>query len=105
MDGNSGQPFDDLILQCHPTWLNEAAIETAAEKYAQYVQNVAKLQPDVRRAWLMKAIEMMDLTTLSGDEFPRTVKRLCERALQPLDEKLVRKLGWKSLGFRLNVTF
>lgn len=96
MPENSGQKFDESILKNCPNWLNEKEIEAVAQKYAE---DVSKLPPDVRKSWLIKAIEMMDLTTLSGDDFPGKVTQLCERALKPIDDELVQKLGLKSSNF------
>ncbi len=47
-------------------------------------------------AWLVKAIQMIDLTTLAGDDTPGRVKRLCAKAQNPLRSDLIRALGMKS---------
>ncbi len=47
-------------------------------------------------AWLVKAIQMIDLTTLAGDDTPGRVKRLCAKAQNPLRSDLTRALGMKS---------
>jgi deoxyribose-phosphate aldolase len=44
-------------------------------------------------AWLARAITCIDLTTLSGDDTPGTVERLCAKARQPLRADLVSGLG------------
>ncbi|MEI9987704.1 MAG: deoxyribose-phosphate aldolase [Aliidongia sp.] len=44
-------------------------------------------------AWLLNALRMMDLTTLSGDDTPDRVERLCRKALQPLRADLLAALG------------
>jgi len=44
-------------------------------------------------AWLIRAIECIDLTTLSGDDTPGKVQRLCAKARQPINPELARKLG------------
>jgi deoxyribose-phosphate aldolase len=44
-------------------------------------------------AWLVKAIEVIDLTTLSGDDTPGRVHRLCAKARNPLRHDLVEALG------------
>ena len=48
-------------------------------------------------AWLVKAIQCMDLTTLSGDDTPGRVRRLCAKARQPLSADLLSALGLPSL--------
>ncbi len=44
-------------------------------------------------AWLVKALQLIDLTTLAGDDTPGRVHRLCAKARQPLREDLVEALG------------
>ena len=44
-------------------------------------------------AWLVKAIQCIDLTTLSGDDTEGRVRRLCAKARQPLRADLQEALG------------
>lgn len=44
-------------------------------------------------AWLVKAIQCIDLTTLAGDDTPGRVQRLCAKARHPLRDDLVEALG------------
>jgi len=48
-------------------------------------------------AWLLKAITCIDLTTLSGDDPPAKVHRLCAKARQPLTSALIDALGVSDL--------
>jgi len=48
-------------------------------------------------AWLLRAIQCMDLTTLSGDDTPGNVHRLCAKAKQPVRQDILEKLGLDSL--------
>ena len=43
--------------------------------------------------WLLKAITCMDLTTLSGDDTPGRVRRLCAKAKNPVRADLLEALG------------
>nr|XP_021200840.2 deoxyribose-phosphate aldolase [Helicoverpa armigera] len=45
--------------------------------------------------WLLKAITVIDLTTLSGDDTRSNVFRLCVKAANPLPPDFVTKLGLK----------
>jgi deoxyribose-phosphate aldolase len=45
-------------------------------------------------AWLVKAISVIDLTTLAGDDTPGRVRRLCAKARNPLRADLVAALGF-----------
>lgn len=44
-------------------------------------------------AWLLKAISLIDLTTLSGDDTERRVRRLCRKAMQPVRQDILENLG------------
>src|SRR5512141_1063724 len=44
-------------------------------------------------AWLVKAVQCIDLTTLAGDDTPARVHRLCAKAKSPLRADLVEALG------------
>jgi len=44
-------------------------------------------------ASLVKAVQCIDLTTLSGDDTPERVKKLCAKARQPLRPEVEKKLG------------
>ncbi|XP_063361547.1 deoxyribose-phosphate aldolase [Cydia amplana] len=44
-------------------------------------------------AWLLKAITVIDLTTLAGDDTASNVSRLCIKAAHPLSAKLISDLG------------
>ena len=48
-------------------------------------------------AWLVKAIQCIDLTTLSGDDTPGRVARLCGKARRPLRDDLMQALGLNQL--------
>lgn len=52
---------------------------------------------DWQAAWLLRAITMIDLTTLAGDDTPGKVTRLCAKARQPLRQDLIDALDIESL--------
>jgi deoxyribose-phosphate aldolase len=49
-------------------------------------------------AWLVKAIQCMDLTTLAGDDTPGRVRRLCAKARAPLRADILAALGLPGLS-------
>ena len=51
------------------------------------------VKKDYQAAWLIKAIQCIDLTTLSGDDTPGRVARLCAKARRPLRADLLAALG------------
>ncbi|WP_326537675.1 deoxyribose-phosphate aldolase [Pseudorhodoferax sp.] len=48
-------------------------------------------------AWLVRAVQCLDLTTLSGDDTPGRVRRLCAKARAPLRADLLAALGLDGL--------
>lgn len=55
------------------------------------------VKKDYQAAWLVKAVQCMDLTTLAGDDTPGRVHRLCTKARNPLRADLLAALGLPSL--------
>jgi deoxyribose-phosphate aldolase len=51
------------------------------------------VKKDFQAAWLLKAITLIDLTTLSGDDTEGRVQRLCAKARQPMRADLLDALG------------
>ncbi len=51
--------------------------------------------------WLLRAIGLIDLTTLAGDDTAGRVHRLCGKARQPLRPDLLRALGAEDLDLKV----
>lgn len=52
----------------------------------------------LQAAWLLKAVTCIDLTTLSGDDAPSNVQRLCFKAKHPIREDLLKALDMHDKG-------
>jgi len=50
------------------------------------------VKKEYQAAWLLKAITLLDLTTLSGDDTFGKVDRLCQKALQPMSLNILNSL-------------
>ncbi|MGO4379445.1 deoxyribose-phosphate aldolase [Pseudoduganella sp. RAF53_2] len=75
-------------------WLNHIHVnKAAADRRAASLANRRTVKKEYQAAWLVKAIELIDLTTLSGDDTPGRVERLCMKAMRPLRTDLVEALG------------
>lgn len=61
------------------------------------------LPSPLQAAWLLKAVTFIDLTTLSGDDTPSNVQRLCLKAIQPVRRDLLQKMDMQSKGLRCNL--
>ena len=78
-------------------WLDEVRInKSAVERRAATLPGRRTVKKQWQAAWLLRAISCMDLTSLSGDDTPGTIKRLCTKAKQPVREDLLQALGWDS---------
>jgi deoxyribose-phosphate aldolase len=73
--------------------INRSAVERRCTNYGTR----RSIKKDKQAAWLLKAITLMDLTTLSGDDTEARVRRLCSKAKQPISNKLEKILGAESL--------
>jgi deoxyribose-phosphate aldolase len=74
--------------------INKSAVERRCSNYGTR----RSIKKDKQAAWLLKAITLMDLTTLSGDDTEARVRRLCSKAKQPISNKLEKILGVESLN-------
>jgi deoxyribose-phosphate aldolase len=66
---------------------------SAVERRAATLATRRTVKNEFQAAWLAKAIECMDLTTLSGDDTADRVRRLCAKARNPLADDLRAALG------------
>lgn len=66
---------------------------SAAERRTAALGGRRTVKKEWQAAWLVRAIECIDLTTLSGDDTEGRVRRLCAKARQPLREDLQAALG------------
>jgi deoxyribose-phosphate aldolase len=73
---------------------------SAVERRAATIGKRRSVKKEWQAAWLLKAITLIDLTTLSGDDTPSNVRRLCAKARTPLRRDLVEALGATGLPIR-----
>ena len=74
---------------------------SAVERRAATIPTRRTVKKAYQAAWLLRAITCIDLTTLSGDDTPGTVERLCAKARRPLRDDLVTALGVEGLEIRV----
>jgi deoxyribose-phosphate aldolase len=83
-------------------WVHEVRINTsAAERRAATLPKRRTVKKDWQAAWYLRAITCIDLTTLSGDDTPGRVRRLCAKARQPVRRDLLEALGAERLDVRV----
>ena len=73
---------------------------SAVERRTTTLLGRRTVKKEWQAAWLLKAIACMDLTTLSGDDTPGRVKRLCAKAKSPLRPEMVEALGIQDLNLK-----
>lgn len=79
-------------------WGLGVAVNTSAvERRAGTLAGRRSVKKTYQAAWLCKAISLIDLTTLSGDDTVGRVQRLCAKAKQPLRADLLHALGLENL--------
>lgn len=88
---NPGTPFRPEVFEA-------ISVNTpAAERRAASLAGRRSLKKDWQVAWLLNAVRCIDLTTLSGDDTPDRVARLCAKARQPVDAGQLSALGVEGL--------
>lgn len=61
----------------------------AARRDAHGIVGRRSVKREAQMAWLIRAIQCMDLTTLSGDDTSGKVRRLCTKALNPVRHEIL----------------
>ncbi|MBL4942524.1 MAG: deoxyribose-phosphate aldolase [Colwellia sp.] len=89
---NTGIPLDLGFIQSIN--INRSAVERRASTIVK--RRTVKKQHQA--AWLLKAITFIDLTTLAGDDTPGKVRRLCQKAKNPINKELLIALDASSLN-------
>jgi deoxyribose-phosphate aldolase len=80
------------------SWVRAVQSNTSAiERRAATLPGRRSVKKDHQAAWLCKAISLIDLTTLSGDDTEGRVRRLCAKARQPARADILDALGMQGL--------
>jgi len=92
---NPGMPLD-------LGWVREVRVNrSAVERRAATIPTRRTVKKAHQAGWLLRAITLMDLTTLMGDDTPGRVRRLCAKARQPVRPDLLEALGVEDLPIRV----
>ncbi|RYE75345.1 MAG: deoxyribose-phosphate aldolase, partial [Hyphomicrobiales bacterium] len=91
---NPGYPLD-------LDWVGRVRMNRSAlERRAATIGTRRTVKKDWQAAWLLKAITLMDLTTLNSDDTPGRVERLCAKARHPVRDDILAGLGAQELHIR-----
>ena len=89
---NPGMPLD-------MGWLRATTVNrSATQRRVSSLSTRRSVKQAWQAAWLLRAITMIDLTTLAGDDTPGKVRRLCAKARQPLRQDLIDALDAAALN-------
>ena len=84
---NPGMPLDTAMFEGH------AVNRSAAERRAATLGTRRSVKKQHQAAWLVNAVRLIDLTTLSGDDTEGKVRRLCAKARSPIAPRIAEGLG------------
>jgi len=88
---NDGMPLD-------LDWVRGVQANTSAiERRAATLPGRRSVKKEHQAAWLCKAVSLIDLTTLAGDDTEGRVRRLCAKARQPVRADILQALGMTGL--------
>src|SRR3569832_1706634 len=95
VERNPGMPLD--LDNVRAIRVNRSAVE----RRAATMGTRRTVKKEWQAAWLLRAITLIDLTTLSGDDTPGNVRRLCAKARHPLRDDLAASLGVRKLNIKV----
>jgi len=76
-------------------WVESARVnKSATQRRAATMTSRRTVKKEWQAAWLLKAVTLTDLTTLSGDDTDGTVRRLCDKARNPVRQELLDAMGF-----------
>ncbi len=83
-------------------WIEEVRVNrSAVERRTATLRTRRTVKKQWQAAWLLRAVTLMDLTTLSGDDTPGRVRRLCAKARRPIRADLLEPMGASQLPIRV----
>jgi len=83
-------------------WVESVRVNrSAVERRTAALPGRRTVKKEWQAAWLLKAVTCIDLTTLSGDDTPGRVRRLCAKARQPVRGEILKALGVEDLPIRV----
>ncbi|WP_043061834.1 deoxyribose-phosphate aldolase [Brucella anthropi] len=89
---NNGTPLK-------PEWFEDVSVNrSASERRAATISARRSVKKEYQAAWLIRAIQCIDLTTLAGDDTAGRVRRLCTKARRPVREDILEALGLADAG-------
>ncbi len=83
-------------------WIRDVRVNrSAVERRAETLPRRRTVKKEWQVAWLLRAVTLLDLTTLSGDDTPGRVRRLCAKARQPVRPEILEGFGVSELPIKV----
>jgi deoxyribose-phosphate aldolase len=105
---SSAGPFDMPVAPRNPgmplelDWIEEVRVNrSAVERRAATLRTRRTVKKEWQAAWLLRAITVIDLTTLAGDDTAGRVRRLCSKARRPVRLDLLEAMSAGQLPIRV----
>jgi len=90
---------DNPGTEFNPEWIDDIRVNLSAVKRRTSTLTARRtVKKEWQAAWLVKAISCIDLTTLSGQDTPGKVRRLCAKARTPVSLEIQKELGIQDLN-------
>jgi len=93
---------DSLVNQgtsFHADWLDGIRVnKSAVERRTASIGSRRSVKKASQLAFMLKAVSCIDLTTLAGDDTPGRVRRLCQKAMNPVGHNILEALGVGDMG-------
>ena len=104
-----GTGYVSVALQSHNPgiplerdWVDRVRVNrSAVERRAATLGTRRTVKREWQAAWLLKAVTLMDLTTLAGDDTEGRVRRLADKARQPIRRDILEAMGVADLPIRV----
>ena len=101
-------PFEVPVAPRNPgtplelEWVDALRVNrSAVERRTSSLRGRRTVKKEWQAAWLLRAVTLMDLTTLSGDDTAGRVRRLCAKARRPVRADLLEAMGATQLPIRV----
>jgi deoxyribose-phosphate aldolase len=105
---SSAAPLEVAVAPRNPgmplelDWVEEIRTNrSAVERRAETLRTRRTVKRQWQAAWLLRAITLIDLTALSGDDTAGRIRRLCAKARTPVRDDLLDALGVAQLPIRV----
>jgi len=93
------EPLVNQGTSFHADWLDGIRVnKSAVERRTASLGGRRAVKKDSQIAFMLKAVSCIDLTTLAGDDTPGRVRRLCQKAMNPVRRDILAQFGMEDMG-------